>query len=198
MRNRFTDLQTIINGNVDIVSITETKLDASFPSAQFTLEGYQTPYRLDINNKSAGILVYVKSSIRSRCLSFEELCVSIQAIPFEINLRKEKWLVVSIYRSASQNSEYFLNSLTKIIDYFANTYDNQLILGDFNLEPTDSALMGFLDSNSLINLIKTNTCFKGKGSWIDLILINRKFSFKNTELKPLNYRDFKSFSPQAF
>ena len=198
MRNRFTDLQTIINGNVDIVSITETKLDASFPSAQFTLEGYQTPYRLDINNKSGGILVYVKSSIRSRCLSFEELFVSIQAIPFEINLRKEKWLVVSIYRSASQNSEYFLNSLTKIIDYFANTYDNQLILGDFNLEPTDSALMGFLDSNSLINLIKTNTCFKGKGSWIDLILINRKFSFKNTELKPLNYRDFKSFSPQAF
>ena len=223
MRNKFTDLQTIINGNVDIVSIAETKLDASFPSAQFTLEGYHTPYRLDINNKSGGILVYVKSSIPSRRLSFEELCISIQAIPFEINLRKEKWLVISIYRPPLQNSEYFLNSLTKIIDYFANSYDNHLILGDFNLEPTDSALMGFLDSNSLTNLIKTNTCFKGKGSCIDLILTNRKFSFKftstyetgisdhhhmiytmlkscfqNTEPKLLNYRDFKSFSPQAF
>ena len=32
VRNKFTDLQTIINGNVDIVSIAETKLDASFPS----------------------------------------------------------------------------------------------------------------------------------------------------------------------
>ena len=220
MRSRFPDLQAIINGNVDIA---ETKLDASFPSAQFTLEGCQTPYRLDINNKSGGILVYVKSSIPSRCLSFEELCISLQAISFEINLRKEKWLVISVYRPPLQNSEYFLNSLTKIIDYFASTYDNQLILGDFNLEPTDSALMGFLDSNSLINLIKTNTCFKGKGSCIDLILTNKKFSFKitltyetgisdhhhmiytvlkscfqNTELKPLNYRDFKSFSPQAF
>ena len=60
MRNKFTDLQTIINGNVDIVSISETKLDASFPSVPFTLEGYHIPYRLDINNKSGGILVYAK------------------------------------------------------------------------------------------------------------------------------------------
>ena len=65
VRYKFTDLQTIINGNVDIVSMAETKLDASFPSAQFTLEGYHTPYDLDINNKSGGILVYVKCSIPS-------------------------------------------------------------------------------------------------------------------------------------
>ena len=106
MRNKFTDLQTIINGNVYIVSVAETKLDASFPSAQFTLEGYHISYRLIINNKSGGILVYVKSSISSRCLFFEELCISIQAIPFEINLRKEKWLVISIYRPPSQIAKY--------------------------------------------------------------------------------------------
>ena len=78
MGNKFTDLQTIINGNVDIVSVAETKLDASFPSAQFTLERYHIPYRLDINNKSGGILVYVKSSIPSRCLSSEELRISMR------------------------------------------------------------------------------------------------------------------------
>ena len=131
--------------------------------------------------------------------------------------------MILIYHPPSQNNKYFLNSLTKIIDYFTNTYDNHLIIGDFNLEPTDSALMGFLDSNSLTNLIKANTCFKGKGSCIDLILTNRAFSFKftstyeteisdhhhmiytmskayfqNTEPKLLNYKHFKSFSPQAF
>ena len=82
MGNEFTDLQTIVNGNIDIVSVAETKLDASFPTAQFTLEGYHTPYRLDINNKSGGILVYIKSSIPSHCLSFQESCISIQAILF--------------------------------------------------------------------------------------------------------------------
>ena len=55
-----------------------------------------------------------------------------------------------------------------------------MILHDFKLEPTGSALRGFLDSNSLTNLIKTNTCFKGKGSCIDLILTNKKFSLKFT------------------
>ena len=127
VRNKFTDLQTIINGNVDIVSIAETKLDDSFPSTQFTL-GYHTPYRLEVNNKSGGILVYVKSSIPSHCLCYEELRISIQATTFEINLRKEEWLVISIYCPHSQNSEYFLNSLIKIIDYFACTHDNHLIL----------------------------------------------------------------------
>ena len=223
MRNKLTVYKTIINRNIDIVSVAETKLDASFPSAQFTLEGYHAPYRLDINNKSGGILVYVKSSILSRCLCYEELRISIQAIPFEINLRKEKWLVISIYRPLLQKSEYFLNSLTNVIDYFANTYDNHLILGDFNLEPTNSALIGLLDSNSLTNLIKTNTCFKVKSSCIDLILTNMKFPFKftstyetgisghhhmvytilnscfqNTEPKLLNYRYFKRFLLQAF
>ena len=131
--------------------------------------------------------------------------------------------MISIYHPPSQNSEYFLNSLTKIIDYFANTYDNHLILGAFNLELTVSVLMAFSDSSSLTNLIKTNTCFQGKDSCTDLILTNRKFyftftstyetgisdhhhmiytmlnsCFQNTEPKLLNYRDFESFSPQDF
>ena len=72
------------------------------------------------------------------------MSVNVETIPFEINLRLR---VISIYRPPWQNSEYFLFSPTRVTDYFANTSNNHLILGDFNLEPTDSALMGFLDSN---------------------------------------------------
>ena len=53
-------------------------------------------------------------------------------------------------------------------------------MGDFNLEPHDKRLGYFLNSNNLVNLVKTNTCFKGSSSCIDLILTNRKYSFKNT------------------
>ena len=38
VRNKFADFQEIINGNVDVISIAETKIDASFPSAQFVFE----------------------------------------------------------------------------------------------------------------------------------------------------------------
>ena len=202
---------------MDVASIAETKIDAPFPSAQFVLEGYHSLYRLDISSRSGGILVYVKPSIPSRCLSCKNLCNFIQAVAFEINLRKEKWLVISIHCPPSQNSEYFLNNLTVIID----TYDNYLIMGDFNIEQSDPFLKAFLNSNNLYNLNKSNTCFKGKGSCIDLFLTNRKYSFKfsgsyetgindhhhmnytmlkscfnSAEPKLLNYRDLKQFSQE--
>ena len=157
VRNKFTDFQEIINGNVDVVSIAETKIDASFPSAQFVLEGYHSPYRLDISSRSGSILEYVKSSIPSRRQSCENLCGSIKAVPVEISLRKEICLVISIYRAPSQNSEYFLNKLTVMIDFFADTYDNYLIMGDFNIEQNDPSLKAFLNSNKFYNLIKSNT-----------------------------------------
>ena len=49
-------------------------------------------------------------------------------------------------------------------------YNNHLIMGGFNLEPNDSCMKSFLNSNTFTNLIKTNTCFKGAGWCIDLIL----------------------------
>ena len=110
-----------------------------------------------------------------------------------------------------------------MIDFFAYTYDNYLIMDDFNIEQSDPSLKAFLNCNTLYNLIKSNTCFKGKGSCIDLFLTNRKYSFKfsgsyetgisdhhhmiytmlkpcfnNTKPKLLNYRDFKHFLLENF
>ena len=89
IRNKFSDLQQIICDSVDILTIAETKIDYSFPTAQFRLANYHTPYRLDISNNSGGILVYIRSNIPTRQLNCGNLCKSIQAVPFEINLRKE-------------------------------------------------------------------------------------------------------------
>ena len=88
--------------------------------------------------------------------------------------------MISICRLPSQNSVFFLNSLTKIIDVFADKYDNYLIMGDFKLESGNTVLTNSLDSNNLTNLIKTNTCFKSKGLSTDLILTNMNYSFTNT------------------
>ena len=140
IRNKFNDLQEVIKSNIDVVMIAETKTDAPFTTAQFLLDNYHQSFRLDINSKSGGILVYLKSSFSSRKLKCYVLLKSIQAIPFELNLRKEKWLVTSIHRPPSQDSEFFLNSLTIILNQFTKTYDNYLIMGDSNLEPHDKRL----------------------------------------------------------
>ena len=47
LKNKFESLQEQINGNVDILLISEAKLDDSFPNGQFLIKGYSAPYRLD-------------------------------------------------------------------------------------------------------------------------------------------------------
>ena len=37
-----------------------------------------------------------------------------------------------------------------------------------------------MQPHNLFNLVKSNICFEGSGSYIDLILTNQKFCFKNT------------------
>ena len=57
---------------------------------------------------------------------------------------------------------------------------NKVILDNYNLKPTEPLSMNFLNEHDLINLIINNTCLKGERSCIDLTLINRKYSFKNS------------------
>ena len=59
----FDNLKTIINENLDILCIAESKIDKSFTTAQFNLRGYQKPYRLDVSDRKGGLLVYIKSHL---------------------------------------------------------------------------------------------------------------------------------------
>ena len=51
IRNKFELLSKQIKGNVDVLMISETKIDDSFPVGQFLIEGFCTTYRLDRNSK---------------------------------------------------------------------------------------------------------------------------------------------------
>ena len=130
-----------------MLAVAESKIDASFPSAQFLFEIYHSPYRLDISPKSGGLSVYVKATIPSRQLSLPKFQFRLQALPFELNLRKEKSLVMSIYRPPLDSLSRFRESLTGIIDFFYCAYDHFIIMGDFNAQPLDSAMKDFIKVN---------------------------------------------------
>ena len=109
-----------------------------------------------------------------------KLPINTQIIPFEINLRKEKWLFVSIYEPPSKSNQYFLDILGDLVNFCSHDYGNKVILGDFNLEPFNPSIASFMNKQHLFNFIKGNTRFKGEGSCNGLILTNEKYSFKNT------------------
>ena len=54
VRNKFDQLVLSIKNNIDILVISKTKIDNSFPKMQFHIEGYCI-YRLDRNEYEGGI-----------------------------------------------------------------------------------------------------------------------------------------------
>ena len=57
VRSKFENLIQIINENLHIFKIAKTNLGGYFPTVQFEDKGYYSPFRLDITNKSGGLLV---------------------------------------------------------------------------------------------------------------------------------------------
>ena len=103
--------------NVDILLLGETKLDFSFPDPQFFIEGYNKQLRLDVSGWSGGILALTKPHLPIKQLAELKIPIDIQIIIFELNLWKEKWLVVSVYKPPAQYATYFLIWLSQIIDF---------------------------------------------------------------------------------
>ena len=143
IRNKLDSLFEFTYGLVDFLAVSETKLDSSFPTGQFSLLEFRTPYRKDLSAKSGGLLVYVNSYIPSKVLKIPDCPSDVQVIPVEINLKKEKWLIIAIYTPPSQCKNYFLTELTKILYKCRGSYENTIILGNFNMQPINQTLKTF-------------------------------------------------------
>ena len=72
LRNKFGLLKDQIKGNIDILMISEIKIDDTFPHGQFFIEGFSTPYRLDRDLNGGGILLYVREDIPSNLIPIEK------------------------------------------------------------------------------------------------------------------------------
>ena len=68
IRNKFDVLVPAVVGNLDILLITETKIDSSFPEGQFEIDGFTTPYRVDRDCHGGGILLYIRQDVSSKLL----------------------------------------------------------------------------------------------------------------------------------
>ena len=66
MSNKFGNLKLIIQGKIDILVITETNIDSTFPLNQCKIQGYSKPYKFDRNRNGGGIFIYAQEDIPSR------------------------------------------------------------------------------------------------------------------------------------
>ena len=98
-------LSNNIKGNLDILMISQTKLGSTFPSNQFTIEGYTAPIRFDRNCRGGGILLYIREDVPARLLT-TSLPKDFEGFFVELNLRKKKILMCCSYNPAK--NRFFL------------------------------------------------------------------------------------------
>ena len=147
IRNKIDLLADMISNRVDILLISETKIDGSFPKSQFIIHGYSEPYRLDRTAFGGGLLLYVRNDIPSKELPLVE--GNIECIFMEATISKKKWLFVGAYNPAKAAISKFLTVLEKSLNHYLLSYDNVVVLGDFNSEVQEEDLENFCESYDL-------------------------------------------------
>ena len=160
--SKIDELDLLLSSNkIDILGITETKLNDKHPTDTFSIKGYHKPFRKDrTENKGGGIIVYVKES--SNCTRREDLeSDELEHVWLELKQPHSKSLLLCIlYRppdSRSSWKETFEDNLETV-----QLEDKEiLILGDFNRDLTNSLVrnewINFTSSLGLTQLIDATT-----------------------------------------
>ena len=128
----------------------------------------------------------------------------------------KKWLVIGLYHRPNQNGQYFINELGKLIDQYSQSFENKLIIGDFNMEPHDEMLKNFFDAYDLYNVINESKPAKyydlmitikktglsdfhtGLSDFHKFTTITLKTEFTNSESSMIKHRSYDYFNLGSF
>ena len=132
LEKKFEPVVSLVKDKIDILMVSETKLDDTFPFSQFAIEGYSQQFRPDRNCHGGGIIIYVRDHIPCKKINSHSVPGNVECMFIEITLGITKWLLVGGYNPKRESISYFLNHISKGIDKNLSSHENLLVLGDFN------------------------------------------------------------------
>ena len=193
LRNKLPDVTTVLKF-VDILCMTESKLDESFLNAQFNVDEFKI-IRRDRNEHGGGIFCYVRSVIPHRNrpdLSFNHS--GIESVVIEVSTKMKKVLIACVYRPPSIHVKYLQEAIDTIYCKGLVESKHVYMLGDLNVnllrQPND--LTHTIESLNLYNVIKDPTCFKNVRSptLLDVIFTNSKYGVADKFNSNVGISDF--------
>ena len=99
IENKFEALASLVKDKLDIIMVSETKIDKSFPESQFIIVGYSKPFRRDRNSHGGGLLIYIRDDIPCKEIRTQKLPDDIEGIFIVINLRNNKCIIMGVQPS---------------------------------------------------------------------------------------------------
>ena len=118
-RNKFVFLEDIMK-LFDVFLVSESKLDHTFPSNQFRINGYNI-FRLDRNPFGGGLILYINENIPGKPLQEHVHLPNFEVIAIEFYQNNQKWLLLGLYKPPNQKTSDFLSLIS---DLFLKNYDN--------------------------------------------------------------------------
>jgi hypothetical protein len=128
-------IELLQRNRVDILFLSETKLDDSFLDSLFNVDIFPL-YRSDRNQHRGGLLAYMRSYLagdRNEQVEFKD----IESLELEVTFNKQKCLFLSVYKPPSMRDNIFSDDFNKTTDKIVKMYDNFIIMGDMNFNMLD-------------------------------------------------------------
>ena len=137
IQNKFEELIDIMKkSRVQIMAVSESKIDGSYPDSQFLVPGYYL-HRKDRKKGGGGVLMLVSSKIQSKRIIIDRKYKTIEPLALEIGLKSGKAIVLAIYRSPMKlTGSYRLlleEELSHISTLAGMQYPIVIVTGDLNL-----------------------------------------------------------------
>ena len=220
--------KNVIMGHLNINSIRNKfsgfKDLVHFQTPSFSQKAIECFEKIEKKN-GGGLILYVNEDIPGKLINSYNFKEESEIIVFEFSISNKKWLLLGSYKPPSQNELSFINEIKLPLNFSSSSYENFLLLGDFNLSTENPNFKNLLNSFDLESLIKIPTYCKSLSSptSIDLILTNKKnFFMKSTTFetgmsdfhkltttisrntiskgnaKKIFYRDYKAFDHSTF
>ena len=202
LATKFLEIHDIlIKGFSDIFFVSETKLDSSFPNAQFHVPSFST-HRIDRNAHGGGLLCYVKDTIPHK--SRPDIAIyknGIESLVIQIKDNNINNFFLHIYKPPNVNVNILNHAIESMLNICFQESNNVTIIGDLNVNFLNhpNQLTQVCDSFDLKQIVKGPTCFKSSDnpSLLDLILTNCPRSITSSINLPLGISDFHNFISAA-
>ena len=86
---------------MDILVMVETKIDDTFPTSQFHMQGYPAPFRRDLTSQRRGIFLHTREDIFCKTIKVE-LNTIFESFFIWISLKNKKVVTELLLHSASK------------------------------------------------------------------------------------------------
>jgi exonuclease III len=160
---------------LDVLVLSETKLDASYKQEILEIEGYDI-IRQDKRSNSGGLMAYISKDIAhsTGCINIcndEFECFSV-----ELNISGEILMLLCMYKNPKTDPVVFRRMFEESYEKASDSFENIVIIGDLNFNMlNENMLSNMLPPLNLTNMMKEATCFKSsQPTLLDVMLVTKR------------------------